>query len=571
MAKRVDATEPAAPPKPTFTRTPANPSTDTTADFAYADAQPGVRFRCALTGPGRSGTFGSCPADRSAAGATTTTGHRTFTMKADKDRYTLAVAAYVPAVVDPATGKTTTPEGPMSEPVTFSWRVYSVYAPSRYGTYTGASFNNPLGNKDANRANLRRVIRIINSMPGYRQGLQGAPCPGLSSPALPSTIRITLYSMTDGVFAKAMRSAHRRCVSVQILMNNHLNSTNDPAWAGLQKEVGSRVRDSKGMLRRSFAHLCSYGCRGRGVLHTKMYLFDSQLPAPSAGANRINNAVLTGSSNMTSNAARIQWNDLYGVRDNATLYKQYLSYFNLMKLDNGFRRNGSDYVTGIYRTTFWPVAANRTDPAIAALRSVKCSGATGGTGINGHSVVYINMHAWFGLRGLAIQDQVRKLYAKGCYIRILYSFMTPKVHYRLTHGTGPRMSARRTIFSLNGDKYADVYSHFKNILASGNVGGRSAARVVWTGSNNFTSDGSHFDEIMLRIQSATAYRQYLKHFQFNSRRMSSSRYASFLEPVGGGRAPGKTTPAGEGITARTPTLVSPDVVRDESGAPKALD
>jgi hypothetical protein len=513
-----------------------------------------------------------CPTDLSQTDPAATSGHRTFTMAANKNPYTLAVTAYYPAVTDPATGAVVTPEI-VGTTAKYSWRVYSVYSVSHFGTYTGASFNNPLGTKEANRANLRRVIRAINSMPGYRQGLDGAPCPGLSSPALPSTIRITLYSMTDGVFSKAMRAAHRRCVSVQILMNNHLNRSNDPAWAGLEAALGTGVRDSRGQLRRSFAHRCSYGCRGSGVLHTKMYLFDSQLPAPSARLNKINDSTMMGSSNMTSNAAAIQWNDLYGVSNNSALYRDYLSYFNLMKNDNGFRRNAGDYGPSNYRTVFWPVAADRTDPAIAALRSIRCTGATGGTGVNGRSIVYINMHAWFGLRGLAIQEQVRRLYSQGCYIRILYSFMTPKVHYRLTHGTNSRMSARRTIFSTNGDKYADVYSHFKNITVSGNVGGDRSARVVWTGSNNFTADGTHFDEAMMKISSATAYRQYRDQFNFITRRKSSAKYASFLEPVGGGRVPIQSPQGQLGATFRsdTPVVISPDVIRDSSGEPKALD
>ena len=559
-------------PTTSITRRPANPSTDTTADFAYSADRPGVQFRCSLSGPGRTNAVGVCPTDLSQTDPAATSGRRTFTMAPHKNPYTLAVTAYYPAVTDPVTGAVVTPEV-VGTTASYSWRVYSVYSVSHYGTYTGASFNNPLGTKEANRVNLRRVIRAINSMPGYRQALDGAPCPGLSSPALPSTIRITLYSMTDGVFSSAMRAAHRRCVSVQILMNNHLNRSNDPAWAGLEDALGTGVRNSKGQLRRSFAHRCSYGCRGSGVLHTKMYLFDSQLPAPSAGLNRINDTALMGSSNMTSNAAAIQWNDLYGVSNNATLYREYLSYFNLMKNDNGFRRNARDYGPSNYRTVFWPVAAGRTDPAIAALRSIRCTGVTGGTGINGRTVVYINMHAWFGLRGLAIQDQVRRLYSQGCYIRILYSFMTPKVHYRLTHGTNSRMSARRTIFSTNGDKYADVYSHFKNIAASGNVGGDRSARIVWTGSNNFTADGTHFDESMMRINSATAFRQYRDQFAFITRRKSSARYASFLEPVGGGRAPIQSPQGQLGTTFRsdTPVVISPDVIRDSSGEPKALD
>ena len=449
----------------------------------------------------------------------------------------------------------------------YTWRVYSVTAPLHFVPSVGASFNNPLGDMSAKRRNLARVVKTVKSMPGYAQpnaSPSAAPCPRVSSAMVPSKIRITLYSMTDGLFAKAMKEASRRCVSVQILMNNHLNADNDGAWRTLQKALG------KNRNARSFARRCIVGCRGHGVLHTKMYVFDSQVSKPRRSANRVNDVVMVGSSNITSNSSGVQWNDLYGAKG-AKLHSQYSHMFDLMKKDDGFHRNPRDFYAGNgrYRTTFWPVASGRTEPYLSALRSISCSGATGGTGTNGHSTVYINMHAWFGLRGLAIEKAVRSLYDRGCYVHILYSFMTPKVYYRLTHGTGGRMTARRTIFSLDGDKYADVYSHFKNIDVSGHVGGDTSAHVVWTGSNNFTSDGDHFDEVMLRIRSATAFRQYRDHFRSISRRKSSGTYASFLEPVGGGRAP-KTTPKAM-TAAAAPTIVSPDVVRDESGNPKALD
>ncbi len=79
------------------------------------------------------------------------------------------------------------------------------------------------------------------------------------------------------------------------------------------------------------------------------------------------------------------------------LYDQFLEMFNLMKKDNGFHRN-QDVLDRRARTTsvFWPVAVGPADPEIGALKSITCGGATGGTGINGHTLVRINMHAWFG-------------------------------------------------------------------------------------------------------------------------------------------------------------------------------
>ena len=235
-----------------------------------------------------------------------------------------------------------------------------------------------------------------------------------------------------------------------------------------------------------------------------MYLFNPRQVAIDANQDRFRNVTMVGSSNMTSNASVIQWNDLYGVRGDSQLYSTFRQEFNMLRLDNGYHRRSYKGLTddgGKYNTVFWPVTKGH-DPEMAALKSIHCSGATGGTGIHGHTLVHINMHAWFGLRGLAFQRQVRSLYAKGCYVRILYSFMTKRVWYRLKHGTNGRMELRRTIFSLDGNRYADVYSHYKNILVSGHWGSDTNAKIVWTGSNNFTPDGTNFDEVMIRIRSA---------------------------------------------------------------------
>jgi len=544
---------------------PTSISVDTTPSFTYhvTSVVPGVEFTCTLTLNGVAQPAPACNGQTALRtdGTLGTRGGVTLPVLATSSKpYVLSVTADVPPLT-PADG------GTVGRPGSASWRIYSVTAPASYVPATGASFNNPLGDRAQRRANLDRVIKTINSMPGYAEPAADptAPCPSDTSPLVPSTIKITAYSMTDLTFARAMAAADSRCVRTQMLMNNHLTVDNDPAWRLLQDALGNN-RNA-----RSFAIRCSHGCRG-DLLHTKMYTFDSSVPAPLASRNRVVDTVMFGSSNMTGNASGVQWNDLYAAHD-AKMYADWSAMFDLMKQDDGFHRNPSDFVSsdGTYRSTFWPVAANRTEPYVAALRSIRCSGATGGTGINGHSVVYINMHAWFGVRGLEILQAVRKLYSQGCYIRVLYSFMTPAVYRGLTKGTTSRLTARRTQFSLDGDKYADVYSHFKNITASGNIAGKSANRVVWTGSNNFTSDGSHFDEVMVRIASASAYRAYRDRFAYITKRKSSGTYAQFLEPVGGGRVPKQSPQAQLGTTSQTPLVLSPGATRDANGNPQVAD
>jgi hypothetical protein len=400
-------------------------------------------------------------------------------------------------------------------------------------------------------------------MPGYLQGTV-ATCP--TDPALiPGTIRVSLYSMTDDRFARAMINAAKRCVSVQLLMNGHLDRTTDVAWAAVEDEIGIDRRKP------SWGHRC-HGCRGSGVLHTKMYLFNSTLPAPNTASNKIVHTVFFGSSNMTSNASKVQWNDLYGVRnDRSGLYAQFAHMFDLLKVDVGFQRNLTLPAVPPYAATFWPLPSpTSSDTYMRALNSVSCTGASG-AGTHGRTIVNVNMHAWFGTRGLALAKKTRSLYDHGCYVRVLYSFMSYGVFKILHKGTSSRMLVRRTIFS-HDRRTAYVYSHFKNIALSGNVAGQRNAKVVWTGSNNFTNEGMNFDEVTVRLASAAAYNSYVGQLKYISARLSSSVYANFSEPSGGGRAPAPVrTAAAAAVPSGPPTITSPDVRVTDGGMPSALD
>ena len=501
-------------PTTTILRHPVQSTTARTVTYTFSANKSGVTFQCRLTGPGRSATtYTACR-----PGGTTYTGLRA-------GRYTFAVHATLPGT-PPLVGPDAVDTFSVIDNCSTLVTKCAIRVPRSYAVPGGATFNNPVGSAAAQRRNLTHVIATINSMPGFN--VPQSRCS--SNPALwPGTIRIALYSATDLAFANALVAASRRCISVQILMNNHLTAEDTRAIKVMQAGLGTN------RARRSFAYRCSAGCRGWGVQHSKFYLFNSTLPAPRT--NRITSTVIVGSSNMTSNASKVQWNDLYTVRSNPSLHRIFAHQFDVMKRDRAFGRlvQATD-ASGVYGATFWPQGRGAADPRLTALRAVRCTGANGGTGIGGRTVVYINMHAWFESRGTALAAQVRRLYNQGCYVRILYSFMTKAILRQLTAGTGPRMSARRTLFSKGG-VYATLYSHFKMIAVSGHLGADRSAQVVWTGSNNFTNGGSHFDEVMLRIRSGAAFAQYRRQFAFISATRSSSTWAKYREPNGGGRAP----------------------------------
>ena len=397
----------------------------------------------------------------------------------------------------------------------------------------GPMFNNPYARLSKRRALLTQVIRAVKSSPGYKLTTDPDTGKKLKCPRnpvyYPSTIKIAVYSIADKRFAKAIVNAHRRCVSVQVLMNSHLDRTTSRSWGRIGHALGGRSR-KYWRHQRSFAHRCSNGCLGTSVLHSKFFLFSHP--------GKARYTVMTGSTNMTKNAIGVQWNDLYTVNGNKQLFGQFKHMFKKMVRD---RMANGPYVfkSGRYTTVFYPFrkATERSDRTMRSLKSIQCRGAKDGTGINGRTVVYIAMHAWFSDRGLYLAKRVRHMYDKGCYVRILYSFMSRPTFDILKRGTGHRMVVRRVLFPGPLGLHAAKYSHMKMYAASGHIGKDHAARMVWTGSNNFQRKSLHADEVTLRIHSASAYRAYVRHWRFMRNLRSSPYWAKYEEPEGGGRAP----------------------------------
>jgi hypothetical protein len=407
------------------------------------------------------------------------------------------------------------------------------YAPRHLTPRPGPLFNNPYGSWTSRRTLLAHVIHAIKSSPGYRLTRDPHTHKRLRCPTnpkyYPSEIKIAVYSIADMRFADALVAAKKRCVSVQVLMNSHLTVTTSHSWGHIIHVLGKRKKHHWHR-QRTFAHRCTNGCLGTSVLHSKIYLFSRSGHADST--------VMTGSSNMTTNAVGVQWNDLYTINGDSRLYSQYRSMFRRMVPDH-WARGPYVYRDGAYTSTFYPFrrATKATDRTMRDLRTIKCTGARGGTGINRHTVIYIAMHAWFSDRGAYLARKVRRLYNQGCYVRILYSFLAHADYQLLTHGTNHRMLVRRVLFAGRLGLVAVKYSHMKMMAVSGHVGTNRRARVVWTGSNNWVNKSLHADEVTLRIRSAAAYRRYVRHWRFMLHRRSSAHWAKFTEPEGGGRAP----------------------------------
>jgi hypothetical protein len=136
------------------------------------------------------------------------------------------------------------------------------YAPGDYTPPGGPRFNDPYAGRLKRRALLRHVIKSIRSSPGYARPIdpkthRRVHCPG-NPKYYPSSIRIAVYSIADGAFARAIQAANHRCVSVQVLMNSHLTVVTSHSWGRIVRALGLRKKHPRHP-QRSFARRCSNG------------------------------------------------------------------------------------------------------------------------------------------------------------------------------------------------------------------------------------------------------------------------------------------------------------------------
>lgn len=421
------------------------------------------------------------------------------------------------ATATPRAGVPTLAQGPVTAAPTAERARLRKWAPGWTTPKRGPSFNNPNLGVREQRRNLDRIFRYVQSTKGYRVD-SVKQCPKLPE-NYPNEIKIALYSFSDGRVADALIRAHRRCIDVQVLMNSHLTNQEVPAFGRLQRVLGTRKSN------RSWARRCDEGCRGpNGPLHSKIFLFTN--------VRKAHDVVVVGSSNMTGKAANVQWNDLFVFREREGLYDNYEVIFNEMKRDrvapDPIERN---YWNGKFLSMFWPQPGHtvETDRVMNALREIDCAATpTDGTGYAGRTGVAINIHAMEGDRGYYIARKIVRLHKQGCRVRVLYGLIAPRIHRRFKEGGVP---TRRTIFDRDENGLTEMYTHMKVLTVNGVVGDDTSARIVYTGSENFSHRTVGADEVWVRIPSGRWWRRYQDHFDmiWKSDFYSNPRYAHYSQ------------------------------------------
>ncbi|MDN4160508.1 phospholipase D-like domain-containing protein [Nocardioides abyssi] len=351
----------------------------------------------------------------------------------------------------------------------------------------GVLFNNPLGKRQQRRRIVRQVIRAIDHTPPRAE------------------IKIASWNVRNAGITRALASAHRRGVSVRLIMSRGNLGTKEDPNPGVRRlvhELSVNGNKARRQVRRSHVKSCVSSCRGTtGISHSKFFLFSR------TGSARW--VVMNGSFNATDLASSNQWNDVYVVRGKPRIYRAFRTTFAEMWRDKPVKKAFTRTRVGPVTAFFYPYAgprAKRLDPALSELKAVRCRGARNTS--DGRTRVRIAMTSWFGERGTRLAWRVRRMQNNGCDVKIVYAVMGNEV-LRILRREGRRpVRLQQVVQDFDGDGVYDRYLHMKVLTIKGRYRGNRNATVVVNGSANWSPAVLNSDEAVLRIRRAPVLRAY---------------------------------------------------------------
>lgn len=389
-----------------------------------------------------------------------------------------------------------------------------------YTPKTGVVTNNP-----RNPKSKRKILSHINdAIHATRHGQE---------------IRIMSWNVASRPFVRQLLNANSRGVTVRLLMAKgkaqaQPRSTGD-YW---RLRRGLRHRSSthpQADGERSWARVCDRSCRGkRGIAHSKFFVFSK--------VGNANYVVMSTSANATEVSVNYQWNDLFTLTDNKTVYDGFVQTFSEAQRDRPVKPayRQVDTPTVMAYMYPWKGANAQGDRAMKELRRIKCIGVRGGTGLNHHTRIRIAQDAIIDQRGINLAKKLRNLYADGCNIKIVYSLMGREVRRILTHTSRGAVPIRQIVQDFDGDGIYDRYLHSKVMTVSGFYNDNPAAQVAWQGSENWSGLALLSDEQGLRISRPGAESRYTKWIEWlfsnpppnpNGRSLAAAARASGIDPM----------------------------------------
>jgi phosphatidylserine/phosphatidylglycerophosphate/cardiolipin synthase-like enzyme len=384
--------------------------------------------------------------------------------------------------------------------------------------YLGPTFNDP--GRKGSRVIVKRVLKAIRHT---RRG---------------ETIRIATYSFDRGDVAAALRSARKRGVNVQVIVNQHTASS---VVYSLQRSFG---RDPR---RRSFVVTCPGRCRAPGDggnQHLKVFSFTR-----TGGARDV---IIGSSGNLTSKAVYRQWNDSWAIAYDPKIFNTWVGFFNQMKFQ---KSRGSRVVTAAQQNvrnpySIWlqrtsatasaaePVSRSASqDYVIRRIQDVGCKTRRGYGTADGRTVVRIMEYALFGGRGNAIANAVAGLKRRGCDVMVIGSVFSPQaIGIMQRAGVPVRMAdwsfAERIPEEEDGltGWGPRFYAHYKAMIVSGSFR-REPTKSVWTGSENWSGISFANEEVIVRFTEPRYFRAYFQ--QFNKLWRGRATHRAGIEPLTG--------------------------------------
>ncbi len=362
--------------------------------------------------------------------------------------------------------------------------------PDHYVPRTGPAFNNPYGKTKAVRRLISQVNRTIDSVPRGGQ------------------IRISAWNVRSGNIANALIRAHRRKVSVQVVMDranwNPNNPNVDARRLATALKVGNKNRPKS---KKSFVRRCISSCRGKaGIPHSKFFLFNKVRVKKNKKVKTVRWVAMYGSYNATELGATIQWNDLYTVKNQEERYRNFLDVFDQMARDKPLKNPVTGFDDGVTGTAFYPYVGKGAtgDPIMEVLNTISCTGAaTSG----GKTRIRIAQTSMYGDRGLALARKIAQLQRQGCNIRLVYAMFGTQV---LKIMRAAKVPLTHLAYDNNEDGLYDRYVHMKTMAVSGNVAGNPGAKITWNGSANWTSVALASDEVVGVVRKKWVTNRYMQ-------------------------------------------------------------
>ena len=408
------------------------------------------------------------------------------------------------------------------------------YTPNSHTT-----FNNPKSSTASQRKIIDELNRYIDNTPNG------------------GTIRFVAYLFDATTTAAALVRAHdQRNVKIQLLIDDGENS---PALV----QVRNAVADSKNG---SWVKKCSNGCHtdSPSIIHSKIFTF-----------SQVGNAKwvsVVGSANPWYHNVFNSWNNMQTVVGNQTIYNSLNSYINEMLVNKDGRDAYKTTSSGNYKLYFFPKLSG--DPMILeVLQGVKCTGATGGYGSGGRTVVRIAMWGWATARE-DIAKQLNTLHQRGCIVQVLLNKdRTSKTVFAALLKSSSKYGKIDVYdgwYDSNDDGEASLYVHHKALMINGNWFSDSSTKVVYTGSQNYTHEGLRKNnEVVMRIKTDSVYNAFYNNFAYIRNNYTKGKITSVPSFVGERSAStlrakaGEEQPEIEALTQDPGWYVPPGEVADQ--------